>query len=120
MTAIAITPHVRQVQRRSPEAPTGRRSTVRLTRRGRLVVLMTGLLAALLLGVVVGAASIASEHAPATEVVTVSGGQTLWSIADEAAGDGSTAAMVDRIQELNDLEGGLVMTGQQLRVPVAD
>lgn len=117
MTAIAITPHTRQLQGRA-ERPLERAGSVRLTRRGRLVVLLVGLVAALALGVVVGAASIATDQGQATETVTVGSGQTLWAIADEAAGEGSTAAMVDRIQELNDLDGGLVMAGQQLRVPV--
>ena len=56
------------------------RSTVRLTRRGRLVVLGLGLAAALGLGLYAASVSTASDHPEQTRVVTVQPGQTLWDI----------------------------------------
>lgn len=117
MSAIAITPHTRYAQQ-APAAERRRPSTVRLTRRGRLVVLLSGLFLALVVGVAVGAASVASGESQQTETVVVGSGETLWSIADEAAGDGSTSEMIHEIEQLNELESGLVYAGQSLEIPV--
>jgi hypothetical protein len=98
-------------------------STVRLTRRGRLVVLVAGLLLALAAGVFLGAGSVATEHPGTpepTRVVQVGPGETLWGIASEAAaatGEDDVRAMVERIERLNALESAMVLAGQRLRVP---
>ena len=102
---------------RTPSRPTG---PVRLTRRGRLAVLVAALLVVLAAGVAFGAGSVATGEAGTpepTRVVMVDSGQTLWGIADEAAGDGNTQEMVNRIERLNALDSSMVTAGQELRVP---
>jgi LysM repeat protein len=95
-------------------------STVRLTRRGRLVVFL------LALGVVLTAALLLSGRSTATSEsgrdvptvkVTVEPGQTLWGISSEVADDGDVRAMVDRIEQLNALDDSMLYAGQELFVP---
>jgi LysM repeat protein len=93
---------------------------VRLTRRGRLVVFLGALLVVLAVGVFWGAGSVATEQPGTPEpttVVVVGEGETLWGIASEAATDGNTGAMVERIERLNHLESGMLTAGQKIRVP---
>jgi hypothetical protein len=103
--------------------PAVRRSAVRLTRRGRVVVLLLGVVLALAAGVFLGAGSVATEHpgTPApTAIVMVGAGDTLWGIAADAAaatGEDDVRAMVARIERLNALESAMVLSGQRLRVP---
>lgn len=97
------------------------RSTVRLTRRGRLVVFVTSLflvlaVAFMLAGGAVGTGS-AGEPVP-TEVVQVAPGDTLWGIASEVATDGDVRSMMTEIERLNALESSSLSAGQKLRVPV--
>jgi hypothetical protein len=70
-----------------------RPSTVRLTRRGRVTVLLLGLALALAGGIFLGAGAAA------------------------ATGEDDVRGMVDRIASLNALESGMVLAGQRLRVP---
>ncbi|MGH3335935.1 MAG: LysM peptidoglycan-binding domain-containing protein [Nocardioides sp.] len=97
------------------------RPSVRLTRRGRLVVFLGTLLIVLLLGVVWGTGSVATERAGTpepTRVVMVGPGDTLYDLAAEATpADGDVAAMVERIQRLNALDSGMLVAGQELRIP---
>jgi hypothetical protein len=108
-------PDVRRVERQP--------STVRLTRRGRAVVLLAGVLIALVAGVILGAGSVATERPGTpepTRIVQVGPGDTLWAIAADAAvatGEDDIRTMVDRIERLNALDSGMVLTGQRLRVP---
>ena len=97
------------------------RSTVRLTRRGRLVVFLTSLflvlgVAFLLAGGAVGTDR-AGEAAP-TEIVQVAPGDTLWEIASDVATDGDVRSMMSEIERLNALESTGLAAGQKLRVPV--
>lgn len=97
-----------------------RRSSVRLTRRGRLVVFVTSLLLVLtaaffLAGGAVGTSE-KGEPVP-TEIVMVGPGDTLWGIASEAATDGDVRSMMTRIERLNALESAALSAGQKLRVP---
>lgn len=94
---------------------------LRLTRRGRLVVLALFVGLALAVSVMIGGQSTASgERGPSvpTRTVVVTGGDTLWAIAAEVAEPGGTRAMVDRIVELNALDGASLRVGQQLAVPL--
>jgi len=98
------------------------RGSVRLTRRGRLVVLLLGLAMAFGAFVVFGAGSVATERPGTpepTRVVQVAPGDTLWDIAADAAAvtGEDVRTMVVRIQRLNALESGTVLAGQRLRVP---
>jgi len=104
--------------------PAPMRPSVRLTRRGRLVVFLGTLLMVLLLGVVWGTGSVATESAGTpepTRVVMVGPGDTLYDLAAEATPtDGDVAAMVERIQRLNALDSGMLVAGQELRIPTDD
>jgi Tfp pilus assembly protein FimV len=95
--------------------------TVRLTRRGRLVVFAFGVLLAFALGVWFAAGSVATQESGVeqVDVVTVAPGDTLWDIASDAAEatGGSTGDMVDRIQDMNSLDSSMVYAGQKLRIP---
>ena len=97
------------------------RPSVRLTRRGRLVVFLGTLAIVLLLGVVWGTGSVATEEAGTPEparVVMVGPGDTLYDLAAEATpADGDVAAMVERIQRLNALDSGMLVAGQEIRIP---
>ena len=51
--------------------------------------------------------------------VTVRPGDTLWSIAAQAAPDRDPRAVIDEIRELNRVSGDVVRVGEVLRVPVS-
>ncbi|WP_183094367.1 LysM peptidoglycan-binding domain-containing protein [Nocardioides stalactiti] len=117
MSTMTITP---QVSYRPQSA--ARKSSMRLTRRGRLVVFAFGVLVAFALGVWFAAGSVATQEAGVeqVEVVTVAPGETLWDIAADAVavtGEGDVAGMVARIEQMNDLESSMLFAGQELRVP---
>ena len=44
-------------------------------------------------------------------------GDTLWGIASAAADDGDVAAMMHRIEKLNALDSGMLVSGQKLLIP---
>ena len=95
--------------------------SLRLTRRGRLVVFTIGLLLVLALGVLWGAGSVATEQPGTSEptlVVQVEPGDTLYDLAARITTDGDVNAMVERIEDLNRLESSMLYAGQKLRVPV--
>lgn len=97
-------------------------SSVRLTRRGRLVVFLATLLTALALCFVMAAGSVATQEKGTPEpsqIITVGTGDTLWDIAAARADDGDVRSMVERIQRLNALDSAMVAAGQRLRVPTS-
>ncbi|MBA2465912.1 MAG: LysM peptidoglycan-binding domain-containing protein [Nocardioidaceae bacterium] len=95
--------------------------TVRLTRRGRLVltVVLLGLLLAAftMFGSTSAASGDAGEPIP-TRTVMVQEGDTLWGIASGVAEPGEVREMVHHIEQLNALSGASVNVGQELAVPV--
>jgi hypothetical protein len=97
------------------------RSTVRLTRRGRLVVVVTALLVAFAVGVFVTAAGSVATQRPGTpeptRIVQVGSGDTLWGIASEVADGGDVRSMIDEIKQLNALGSNDLQAGQRLVVP---
>lgn len=109
--------------RTSAYAGSSRPGGLRLTRRGRLVVFLAGLLVAVAVAVAFAGVSVATaekgEPVP-TDVVVVGTGVTLWDIAAARTDDGDVRAMISTIQELNHLDGGLVIAGQRLLVPAGD
>jgi Tfp pilus assembly protein FimV len=104
-------------------APTAirRPSAVRLTHRGRLVVVVAALLVAFAVGVFVTAAgSVATQHpgtAEPTKIVQVETGDTLWAISSGLADDGDVRAMMEEIKQLNALDSADLEVGQRLVVP---
>lgn len=103
--------------------PAGRpRGTVRLTRRGQVVVVLLALLVALTVSVVLAAASTATGESGTpepTRVVLVGPGDTLWDIAAAIADDGDVRAAMERIEDLNALDSAALQAGQRLLVPVS-
>jgi nucleoid-associated protein YgaU len=93
---------------------------VRLTRRARRLLAVVGagvgVLAAAWLGSLAGGGDdelvLVSESS-----VVVQQGDTVWSIARSVAGEEDVRAVVDRIQELNDLDEAALQPGQVLRLP---
>jgi nucleoid-associated protein YgaU len=94
-----------------------RPSSLRLTRRGRLVVFVLSLGAALGLGFVAASGSLANDRPEPTRVVTVQPGQTLWDIAASVSGSGDVRSTMSHLEALNHLDGTTLRVGQTLRVP---
>ncbi len=94
-----------------------RTSTLRLTRRGRIVVFALALIWVLAAFWLFSSGSVATDEPEATTVVMVGTGDTLWDIAADHADDGDVPEMMEHIKDLNDLDGGALQAGQKLRVP---
>ncbi|HEY3528134.1 MAG TPA: LysM peptidoglycan-binding domain-containing protein [Nocardioides sp.] len=94
-----------------------RPSSLRLTRRGRLVVFGAGLAAMLGLGFVAATGSLADDQPEPTRVVTVQPGQTLWDIAARGSDGGDVRATVAHLEAINHLDSPALQVGQHLRVP---
>lgn len=88
----------------------------RLTRRGRLAVLLTGLFVLLAVGVAFAGVSLASGEPEPTETIVVAPGDTLWDIAAER-GEGDVRSMMRHIEDLNSLDTVALAVGQRLQVP---
>ncbi len=111
-----------------PTAPSLHPSTapatgaVRLTRRGRALVLL-GLVALLLAAFSLGRhGSSAATHLTASPVLqqtTVESGETLWSLARRVAPGNDPREVVQQIRVLNHLQGSSLQAGQQLLLPRA-
>jgi LysM repeat protein len=95
-------------------------STVRLTRRGRIVIvalLATLLLTAFLAGRSgVSSASTDTARSSYTQT-TVQPGETLWAVAKRVAPKHDPRALVDEIRALNHLHSATLQVGQQLLLP---
>lgn len=105
-----------------PARPAYAGGAVRLTRRGRLVVVGLTLMVLLLLGVVWGSGSVATLHPGApvpTKIVVVEPGDTLYDIAADVAPDGQVGEMVEQLQQMNGLDDPMLQVGQHLRVPAS-
>jgi Tfp pilus assembly protein FimV len=109
-------------------APTGSlvppRTRLRLTVRGRRVLAFLAALpaiAALAFAVLAGGSALASHEsgapAGAFHTVTVSAGDSLWSIAGEVAPSADPRDVVDALTRLNALDGVTLTPGQELAIP---
>ncbi len=108
--------------RSAPSLASPARSSVRLTRRGRLLVFVSVLLMLLAAAVAVGSSVVATSGAGEpmqVRTVTVQPGQTLWDIALASGVGGDPRDAVHEIEQLNHLDGAAVQIGQALDVPVA-
>jgi predicted Zn-dependent protease len=91
-----------------------------LTRRGRVLLVLAFLLAAMVAMVVSGGFASAGREAGTPEpvrVVQVQPGDTLYGIAGELARPGHVRDMVHRIQQLNSMSGSSLQVGDSLAVP---
>jgi hypothetical protein len=98
-----------------------RSGELRLTRRGRVVLLV--LFLAVLMGAVLAlsgysAATDTRGALPPTRTVVVHEGDTLWGIASTVAGGGDVREVVHELEELNALPGPELTEGQRIAVPV--
>lgn len=92
---------------------------LRLTRRGRVVVVLAVLLV-ILGGLVALGPSVLAMGEPAGEPVTmtVQPGETLWDLAGRINPDGDVRSTVEDIAELNDIsDAGTLQIGTELVVP---
>jgi len=91
-----------------------------LTRRGRLVVLLTAVVALFTAMMVFGNLAHATDasQGPATAVVVVQQGESLWSIAQAIAPNVDPRATVNDIKDLNGMSSAVVIPGQSVVVPV--
>ncbi|MGX1793633.1 LysM peptidoglycan-binding domain-containing protein [Microbacterium sp. NPDC055312] len=97
---------------------------LRLTARGRRLLaalaaapVIAGIAVSLLAG---GSAVASGESEPvAFETVTVLPGDTLWSIAAEAAPTSDPRDVIDDIKRLNDLTTGMIQVGTSIAIPTA-
>ena len=97
-------------------------SPIRLTRRGRIVAVLTFLGALLFGGVTLGhAPSEASGRSQPIQprTVTVQAGDTLWTVAERIAPHVDPRLVVAQIQQLNHLRSPQLLSGTQLIVPRA-
>jgi len=98
---------------------------LRLTTRGRRLIAtvaaipaVVALSAAIIGGSTAALASLDQGVDTATfETVTVTAGESLWSIAQEVAPSADPRDVVDAIVRLNALEGVTVSAGEQLAIP---
>lgn len=101
---------------------TATQPSLRLTRRGRVVLFCTALAMALGVGVAVSSAVVATSEAGdpvATEVVYVQSGQTVWDFARTIHPGGDIRETVDDILRLNALPSAAsLQIGQELHLPV--
>lgn len=98
-----------------------RPSRWRLTRRARRLVVVLALFGAVVLGSLLGSLVSGGDgetlRLAGVSSVMVESGDTLWSIAESVADGNDVRAVVDRIQELNGLEGSDLVPGQVLQLP---
>ncbi len=98
--------------------------TLRLTRRGRMLLTVVSVLvfgaAILVLGLRVAGVLEPGPHFTHTVPVQVAPGQTLWSIAQDTNPGQDPAAVVEKIANLNNLATPAdIIPGQTLQIPVA-
>ena len=98
--------------------------SLRLTRRGRVVLAATAALLVTVISLLAAGAAQATSHGPSPRAATrglvqvvVRPGQSLWSVAESADPDQDTRAVIRQIIDLNSLSGETVFAGQQLWVP---
>jgi LysM repeat protein len=94
-------------------------ATVRLTRRGRIVLVLAVMTLVVLAGFVLGqgsgAATGRAHHAQHTLIVQR--GESLWSVAARIAPHQDPRLVVADLEALNDLSSPAVTPGQQLVIP---
>lgn len=121
VTATAALPVQRAAVRSITSAKSARpaQSGVKLTVRGRRVVALLALLPIFVAFLLIGTrAAQADATGPATAVVKVEAGQSLWDVAVAVAPNEDPRSTIWTIKALNGLETSDVQAGQGLIVPV--
>ncbi|MEE1621979.1 LysM peptidoglycan-binding domain-containing protein [Zafaria sp. Z1313] len=125
LAAAAGTPMIHVASTGTPGARTAPSGGLRLTRRGRFVLIgLPVLLVAAVLLVVAGvftAPAMAADGSTGeplrAELVTTMAGDTLWGLASEFAPERDPRSVIREITELNGLTSQTILPGQQLYVP---
>lgn len=107
-------------------AAAGKQPPLRLTRRGRIVLIVVPAFLAALAVLLAWAALMAPAKASGEHLegpggavtVTVQPGDSLWTIAAARVPDRDPRVTISQIRELNDLAGSRVLPGEQILVPV--
>ena len=121
MSSLTITPALVPATRRTTRPTRRTNAAVRLTRRGRIVLVLAFLAVAATLMTAFGGLATATRDAGSPEpvkIVEVGPGDTLYGIAGRIAEPGKVRDMVQHIEELNSLTGPELSVGQRLAVPV--
>lgn len=95
------------------------RSGIRLTRRGRglvLAVLMV-VIAALVIGGALRATAASTDVPTGWSTTVVQPGDTLWSLAQSRSGGGDPRSLIVAIKSINGLSSAGVVSGQRLLLP---
>ena len=118
MAATFVAPALARPARHSaaPRTPRAASPSLRITRRGRLVVMAVALMVVLLPGAWRAMAT-AQVEGPATVAVTVQPGDTLWGIAAAMDPGADPRALIAQMRELNGLTQSGLVPGQVLVVP---
>ncbi|MFK3980390.1 LysM peptidoglycan-binding domain-containing protein [Micromonospora sp. NPDC050397] len=90
---------------------------LRLTRRGRAVLLGFYLLVAIGLAVILAPSSRAADPPGPAPTAVVLPGDTLWSVAERHRPSRQPFRMIDEIRRLNGIEGYTIHAGQRLTLP---
>jgi hypothetical protein len=101
-------------------ASTGVNSTIRLTRRGRWLLVLTVMILLVIAGFTLGRGSslaVSGAHRSTHHSVVVQPGETMWSVAVRVAPHVDPRLVVADIQALNHLSSAGVEPGEQLLVP---
>jgi Tfp pilus assembly protein FimV len=105
----------------NPQTTARPTSPIRLTRRGRLIVVLSVMALMVFAGIVSGHGSSQAAGrgslAATSRTLTVQPGETLWSVAARIAPHSDPRLVVADIESRNHLLGDQVLAGQQLRVP---
>jgi Tfp pilus assembly protein FimV len=116
MDTMVLRPHLplrevaRSVARKAP-------GPIRLTRRGRYVVLSFLITVIALAVVLIARPGNADDPTRPQPVAVVHSGDTLWSIASSYAPHRDRRDTVEDIRRLNHLDGYTLRVGQQLKLP---
>jgi LysM repeat protein len=94
-------------------------ATVRVTRRGRIVLVFAVMLLAVIAGITVGhGSSLAADRShPVRHTLIVAPGETLWSVAARIAPQQDPRLIVADLEALNHLSSPSIEAGEQLVVP---
>lgn len=99
------------------EARRSAATPVRLTRRGRMLVVLLLLGLLLAAGFAVGRVSNSRADPAVTRTAVVQPGDTLWSIAARVEPGRDTRVVVSQIRAVNHLANASVQVGQRLLLP---
>lgn len=113
-----VTLHAATLPAATPAA--GSSSHLRLTARGRAVlvalVAIPVVAIALFVGLNAGGATATSQSTPLT-TITVTPGETLWQVAEKIAPGADPRDVIADIMQVNQLDTASIAAGEQLRVP---